>query len=182
MADAVEQLQQYRGASVLSTKFPSPVTTAKRTSYSASDRNRAGVPTSAAVRLPQAPAETVADRPVVDFGHEARHILRAFRPACSGRSRSPAPATSAPRNRNPRLPARYAPVACGDLAGYFAQYRQAYAQYVFHARHQCRGEFHVFGSWSSSSRVAEWVMVPGFGAMPPRAGGSPCGYCFVMVR
>ena len=48
-----------------------------------------------------------------------------------------------------------APVACGDLAGYFAQYRQAYAQYVFHARHQCRGEFHVFRLLEFEQLVAE---------------------------
>ena len=64
--------------------------------------------------------------------------------------------------------------ACGDLAGYLAQYRQAYAQYVFHARHQCRGEFHVFRLLEFEQLVAEGHRFRDSGLCRHGQGGSPC--------
>ena len=129
-------------------------------------------------RLPfgrlQAPAETVADRPVVDFGHEARHMLQLL-------GRRAAGAADHQPLQHPLLEIEIlgfgqvcAPVACGDLAGYLAQYRQAYAQYVFHARHQCRGEFHVFRLLEFEQLVAEGHRFRDSGLCRHGQGGSPC--------
>ena len=95
------------------------------------------------------------DDPVVDLGYKAGHVCELFG------GFAPGIADHQPL-QHPLFEIEIlgfgqvcAPVACGDLAGYFAQYRQAYAQYVFHARHQCRGEFHVFRLLEFEQLVAE---------------------------
>ena len=99
-------------------------------------------------RLPlggaEPPAEAVADGPVVDLGYEAGHVCEFFG------GFAPGIADHQPL-QHPLFEVEIlgfgqicAPISGGDLLGDAAQYGQAYAQHVFDARHQRRGEFHVF--------------------------------------
>ena len=121
-------------------------------------------------RLPlggaEPPAEAVADGPVVDLGYKAGHVCELFG------GFAPGIADHQPL-QHPLFEIEIlgfgqicAPVPGGDLLGDAAQYGQAYAQHVFDARHQRRGEFHVFRLGEFEQLFTQRHRLPNLGVMP----------------